>query len=432
MVLKLADRIAKNSHFVSEVNPLATVDQRDCEAHALLLIEHPTIVAARKACAHRWRSLVGNDPSEEAWSRFDSLIEECVFAALMKAVNGDPNHPKITRIVMPPHEWFGMKVPGSRFAGGPGIDQSYAIAPIDFGTRYEIRGQWIHPAPADHVYNVVGNPSMWNVLSQLEYAQLKVEADGTFVIGVGPDPGEQANHILTKPGAQYLFIRDCRADWRERATALTIERLDPPSRPSWNDQQIADRAAHIMLEDASAMYVWMRYFQNMIPNTVSVPFGTGDFGGLVAQSVSFADIKLADDEAFVLHVDPADAAFFDVQINDYWFHSIGDYVGRTASFNGAQSACNPDGTITYVVSIQDPGVHNWLDTNGVHEALLVQRWQRLPMHPGRRQPNISGELVKLRDLDFALPAGTPHLDSAGRRKQVADRIDTYNLRLVDR
>lgn len=70
-------------------------------------------IDGRKIAEQRWRSLVGQDPSTEAWSRFDAFMDECAFGNMLKAVNGDANHPRVVRLVMPPHEWFGMHVPGS-------------------------------------------------------------------------------------------------------------------------------------------------------------------------------------------------------------------------------------------------------------------------------------------------------------------------------
>jgi hypothetical protein len=70
------------------------------------VIAIPAFVQERKAAESRWRNLVGEDPDAEAWDRFDGFMEECAFANILKTVNGDPNYPKVVRLVMPPHEWF--------------------------------------------------------------------------------------------------------------------------------------------------------------------------------------------------------------------------------------------------------------------------------------------------------------------------------------
>jgi hypothetical protein len=430
--MKLATRLTTDHYFLSATNPLATADQRDIEALAIRLLEAPAVLQGRKLAEHRWRSFVGDTPDAEAWDRFRTFIDECVFANLLKAVNGDPNHPRLVRLVMPPHEWFGTQVPGSRFGGGPGIDQSYAIVPIDYGGRFELNGRWIEPAPADHVYTLCGNPSFTNVLGHLELSQIEAGKDGSFTITVDPDPADgRANHIQTKPGAQYLFIRDCRSDWRQAATAIRVRRLDPPTRPPWTETQIAERAAQLLLEDGPAMYVWRRYFETLEPDTLTEPFATGSLGGLVSQMVSFAHVRLADDEAFVFTVDPAGAIFHDVQLNDFWFNAVGDYVSQTSALNNQQSARSADGTITYVLSIRDPGLHNWLDPAGLHEILLVHRWQRLPMTEGVPRPAVSSAMVKFDRLPEVLGASVPRANAAERESQLAERRATFRLRVAD-
>src|SRR5581483_8489058 len=106
------------------------------------------------------------------------------------------------------------------------------------------------------------------------------------------------------------------------------------------------------------------------------------------------------------------------QLNDFWFNSVGDYVSRTASFNNAQSNPSADGRIVYVISVRDPGVHNWLDPNGLRDLLLVQRWQRIP---AGQTPAISGQLALYSQLDQVLGPDVPRLDAAGRRKQIRER-----------
>lgn len=424
-----ADRLEVDDHFLSATNPLATADQRDLERRAIALMDTAAYARARLATERRWRELAGSSPTKEARNRFQTLLDECAFASLLKALNGDPNHPRVVRIVMPPHEWFGMSVPGSRFGGGPGADQSYAIIPVDYGGRYLIHGRWIGEPPADHNYTLSPNAYFMNSIGTFQHDDLAVGDDARFTLTVGPDAGAR-NHIRTAPGAQYLFIRCCRSDWRQAATALKVEALDTPRTAPWSDDQVLARAAQLALDDASGMHYWVRFYQNMQPNVVMAPALTDAVGGLVSQTTSFGRIVLADDEALIITVDPAAAAFHDVQLNDYWFNSVGEYYGRTATLNNAQTKLGADGKATYVVSIPDPGVHNWLDPNGLRETLFVARWQRLPRVAGGRGPSISARLIKLGELDRVLSPDVARVNVAQRGAQIEERLATYRLRLA--
>ena len=428
----IADRLEVDDYFLSATNPLANADQRDMERRALALMDTQAFRAGRAATERRWREWAGSSPGEEAWGRFQELMDECAFAALIKAINGDPDYPGVVRIVMPPHDWFGMSVPGSRFAGGPGADQSYAIIPVSHGRHYRIHGQWIGQPPVDHNYTLSPNAYFMNSIATFHHDDLVVGDDGRFTLTVGPEAGGQ-NHLQTRPGAQYLFIRCCRADWRQSATALRVELLDKPTAAPWTDDQILARAAQLALDDASGMFYWVRLYQHMPPNVVSKPNLTDGIGGLVSQTTSLGRLLLEEDEAFVVTLDPAGAIFHDVQLNDYWFGSVGDYYGRNGTLNNAQTRLGADSTATYVVSRTDPGVYNWLDPNGLRETLFVARWQRLPRGPGAadgRRPSIAGKLVKLRELDSVLPPDVSRVTARERQAQLAERLAQYRLRLV--
>jgi len=262
----------------------------------------------RAATERRWRELAGDGPSAEAWERFGTLIDECAFAALLKAVAGDPARPTVVRVVWAPHQWFGMDVPGSRFAGGPGADQSYAIIPIDFGTRYTISGQWIGDRPADLNYTLAANAYFMNAINTLQMDEIDADADRRFTLTVGPEAGGR-NHIRTFPGAQYLFVRDCRSDWKQSATALRVTALDPPRTAPWDDEQILVRATQIALDDAPNMFYWVRLFQGMEANRLTGPALTDDVGGLVSQTTAFARLVLSPGDVAVITAQPGDAAY---------------------------------------------------------------------------------------------------------------------------
>jgi hypothetical protein len=140
-----------------------------------------------------------------------------------------------------------------------------------------------------------------NSINTLQHDDIAVSDDGTFTLTAGPEEGGR-NHIRTAPGAEYLFIRDCRSDWRQAATALKVEALDAPRTPPWSDEQIMGRATQLALDDAPPMFYWVRLYQNMEPNTPLGPALTDGIGGLVSQTTCLMRIVLADDEAMVITI----------------------------------------------------------------------------------------------------------------------------------
>jgi hypothetical protein len=96
-------------------------------------------------------------------------------------------------------------------------------------------------------------------------------------------------------------------------------------------------------------------------------------------------------------------------------------------------ARDADGRYTCVVALRDPGVHNWIDTGGLHQTHAIQKWQGLPRGAdGVHQPTIEGRLVKLADLKRVLPPETRWVTPAERAQQLAQREAAFARRLLDR
>lgn len=421
-----------NDYFLSADNPIATADQRDIEALAMRILARPEVQQAKKHAAFLW-SAVEQNMSEEARALFDAAMDEYAFNYIIKAVNSDANYPRIVQNFIPRHTWFGMEVPGARL-GGDNPDNGYRLIPVEHGARYQLHGHRFGNGPVDVTYTIVANNSTSKTLSSLEGRDVVVDADGRFVITVDGRPAEgRINHLQTKRGAKWLFVRDSLGDWvNEKSNALRVRRLDPPTAEPIDEDEIAYRAATIMVEDVPITYWFTRLNTGRPANLLTAPVGTGGVGGLVSQVNSISLLRLADDEAFVVTINPGGAAYRNFVVHDFWYRSI-EYWKRTSSLNNAQMLPNEDGSYTYVVSLHDPGVHNWIDTGGLHEVYALQRWQGVPrVLPETGGPASRGQLVKRKDLVSVLPRNTPTVTAAERRTQIEDRQAAWLKRLLDR
>jgi hypothetical protein len=420
-------------HFLSKTNPIATVDQRDVEALTMRIAQSPVVQKAKAQAAQRWKVLVGRDVSAEAWSHFDDLMQEYVFSYTLKAVNSDANYPKVVgHLYGPPHEWFGMKVPGSRTGGGSdNPDNNYTFVPIDGQARFEIHGQRFDPAPSDVPIQLTSNIAFSTTLGNLQWDEVQFNADGSFVITLDPlSASGRSNHIQTTLDTRYLFMRDCRSDWRQVPCAYRVNRLDPPTAPPLTEAQMAARAALFIVDDVAPIHYWMRIAEGFEVNTIPAPFKSISVGGLATQVSVFARLNIADDEAYVITASSGGAVYRGLALHDYWFRSL-DYGDRTTCLSNSQTAHNADDSITYVVSLRDPCVHNWLDTRGFHEVRIMYRWQ-LPHHPTTtEEPSITGQLVKLSKLEKYLPQGMKKVTAAERQQQLVARLEMFKLRYVD-
>jgi hypothetical protein len=417
----------------SAANPLATAEARALEAHALRIFAMPRVQTGKQAMRRRWRDIVGRDIPPEAEPRLDAFVEEFAFGHVLKAVNGDGNHPRVaTPLFAPPHAWMGLQVPGSRGGGCDSPDNSYSFMPIDHGPRYEIRGQRHAPAPADTPHTLT-DATFTMSLGHLDGRDLRVAPDGSFTITLDPEPADgRSNHLQTKPNCRYVFARESRSDWRQVPAGLSIRRLDPPTGPPLADVTIAERAVLLMGEGVAAMYGIMRTWQALEPNVITPPIGTAESGGFVSQKISMARILLQDDDAFVATIGHGGAEFRNFVLQDYWLRTL-DYWNTTGSMNNGQGVPNADGcSTTYVVCRRDPGVHNWIDPAGLREVNLINRWQCLPRAPADGGPTATSLLTTVGALDDVLPPDMRRVSPSERAAQLSERLATFKLRFADR
>jgi hypothetical protein len=194
---------------------------------------------------------------------------------------------------------------------------------------------------------------------------------------------------------------------------------------------MAQRAVKTSMEGVYYQYFMSQY--GRLPNTLGKPMSSGLFGGMPTQYSARALLEIEPDEAFVVTANRAGANFRNVQLWDAFFITV-DYWSRMGSLNMKQMAPDEDGRFTYVVSHQDPGVHNWLDTNGWRRLSFGQRWQSFDTRTEGAPveiPTMEGRLVKLKDLESALPRGVRRIGAAGRKEQLAERLAGFNTRFID-
>jgi hypothetical protein len=126
--------------------------------------------------------------------------------------------------------------------------------------------------------------------------------------------------------------------------------------------------------------------------------------------------NLAEDEALLIECDPPSARYWSRQLSaSPWFESL-DFANRVNSLTGHQIALDPDGRFRVVISQRDPGIQNWLDTEGRRDGLITYRWVFSSNAPVPRS-----RVVELAELWAHLPAGTRRFDAAARRDQIARR-----------
>ncbi|RAV07051.1 hypothetical protein DQP55_22715 [Mycolicibacterium sp. GF69] len=322
----------------------------------------------------------------------------------------------------------------NRKLGGDCADFLYQQAWIDGASSYRITGErgtarFLNitvQGPRRDGSGVLHEPFGDVPEANLTGAQLETSAAGDFELYLGGPP-RQRNWLPTTPGSRKLFIRQGFDRWDELPARMGIERVDmaePRPVPSSGEMIAAIEWAGDFL--TGMMADWPEY-----------PF---THGGVDANrpnrfpdmTATRADAKrgraamnmhwhLAPDEALIVEFDAHDGLWMLTNMGAF-FTSM-DYLYRPVSYTPSRTAVDADGRIRLVLSHDDPGYHNWLDTQGFERGNLTYR-HMLDGEPAA----LHTRLVKRGDLADALPPGAPTVTPAERTAQMWARFNGIRQR----
>ena len=393
-------------------SPLSTEDQMAVERIALKLQEKLEVQATIADTALALKAMVPHGPLSAA--TFGYEFEQICWAALLASANVDPNHPRIHAVNLFPHQTDGIEIVGTR-ALHPSPDYIYRLAPVEASVRFAVRGKKPTVGPLTFELSLLGANGATQ--GNVSLSGLAIAPDGSFTISIGPEAADgRPNHLQSTAGAQHLIIRDIFDDLtHQRPMALTIERLDPPRRPPKTIDEIVKDVPGQMSKAIDNTIALTGAINRMPPNVLPAPAFINQTEALVTQAYAMGHFKLSPTQAFVIRMTMGSAGYAVVPATNYW-GGIGDFLQHRTCVSSPRATPNDDGSYTYVVARVDPGVTNWIDTDGVDEGMLCIRWTAF--RPGGPMPTLTAKLVDRANLEAALPPGTPCLDAFGRRAQI--------------
>jgi hypothetical protein len=406
---------------------VATASQHAQELAALELIEHPTVKAAYRNVAETWLGRAKASPAMR--ERFDDAFAEVMFSAAVWSSNQDKLRPKVSCITRLAHPVEGRRIPGSRW-GIDNPDSVYRVIPISGDERYEIHGR-VGKNRMTENYFTLWDAHMGTV-DVLNGRTMQVDSDGSFTITVDAEPANgRPNHVRTTPDAHEFYIRDVLLDWgRDDPNHFEAQRLgDSPGAPARTLDEQAEATAAMMAYFADFTGKLSHGVYKMPPNHFNLAWSADKVGAMRNQVYVMGRFELAEDETFVVDVSDGGAEYFTVPLSNIWGTTL-DIVDRTGSLNKAQSAANDDGSYTYVISPIDPGVTNWIDSDGLREAILTLRMAEFGAAGPREDLGARGRVVKLDRLDAEVPH-LPRVSPEQRAAQLADRRTAYLRRLPE-
>lgn len=248
-------------------------------------------------------------------------------------------------------------------------------------------------------------------------SDLKGDEHGNIeiILSTKPHPG---NWLKLDPDCRWIYVRQYYYDWnRELPANIVIERIGatyPP--PNITSKTLKERVDQLI----DWMPTWHRHLMSRAVGFYEAEKGKLSFfkspAGMDGLFYGKGAFDLAPDEVAILEYDPPKTPYWSFQImNDLW--ETLQFDTNQCSLNGYQSELDPDGKFRGVISVEDPGVPNWLDPVGNHKGLICLRVLRPD-----RDPEVSVKVVKKADL-------AKHLHPETRKVSKEERSAAMRLRM---
>lgn len=324
----------------------------------------------------------------------------------------------------------------TRKLGGDCADFTYQQAWIDGESTYRLSGsrgtsRFFNvtvqgprtPAPGV-LHEPFGDTPEANLLGH----QLKVDADGRFELYIG-GPERGPNWLPTTVGSRKLFIRQGFDRWDEIPAQMVIERVDvdsPKPLPMTAEMVAAMDWAGEFVTGLMADWPEFPFTYGGVdtdrPNTFP-RVGETDADTKRGRAAANMFWRLAPDEALIVEFDAHDGLWMFTNMGVF-FNSM-DYLYRPVSYTPSRTAVDRDGRVRLVIAHRDPGVHNWVDTQGFECGNLTYR-HMLEGEPAALDTRVVG----YDELLGALPHDTAMVSEAERTAALRERFHAIRRRYV--
>lgn len=321
-------------------------------------------------------------PSETDIAEGHRYLLHLITAGTELFVEGNPSHPEMAQIVSPTRKLMGDNADAYYFHASIAADGNYRIQGHNTGEIY--LSLTVHSAD---------EPGGWatGVVGALNNQQFATDVDGNWEVLLGRDVSGP-NTIRTTPDTVSVISRHYYLNKTYAAADpnlhphILIERLDavpPPAPPTDAVMAQKIRALTQFIRANSIDRPLMNPLStpdwfSLIPNNLGKPSvwtaeeGGGGWGA-VDNAYAAGMFRLKSDEALVIKGVMPECTFSNVLLWNKYLQSF-DFRYRQVSLNKAQMELADDESFTIVVAHSDPGVANWLDTEGRESGIVYWRF----------------------------------------------------------
>ncbi|MBJ76792.1 MAG: hypothetical protein CMJ98_07230 [Planctomycetes bacterium] len=311
--------------------------------------------------------------------------------------------------------------------GAPNADNVYYRAHVDPHFDYRLTGDL---SGIDHVAISLSTGDMhmgaFETSRNVDVPELAPDREGRFSLAISSERA-RGPWLAMEPDHRILSVRIYLDDWEwDRAPELFLERVgaEGESPPEFTDVELARRItragdwieANILFWNA-----WLNQRLVFIPDNASLLAAKVDGGSddLFYGGIAY---ELEPDEALMIEGPMAEGQYWSFQRAALGSFDT-NYTDHLTSLNRLQVRSHGEGRFVLVVSHRDPGVANWIDTEGQARGLIAHRWIGV-----RERPDLETRKIRFDELGDVLPSDVVRITSSERRKQIAVRQKQSALR----
>lgn len=299
-------------------------------------------------------------------------------------VDNHPQYPHFTELITPTMKY-----------GGDGPDHRVFFAPLQGSGQYVVRGRLqgeVYLSFTVHTGEEEG--AIWanGVVSHLNQADIEFEEDGSYEIIVSAERPADARNWLALNGRTISMItrhyfenlRPAVSD-PECHVSLTIEPLGDVAPPlPLSDETLARKFADVgrylrghtidsPMQTPEMSPTWFSLTPNELPQPEIWQNADGGGYGAVDNAYSACPFLLGPEEALVMEGVMPPCTYANVVLWNRYLQTF-DHRYRQIGLNRNQMDIADDGSFRIVIAHRDPGLRNWLDTEGRPRGTIYWRF----------------------------------------------------------
>lgn len=271
--------------------------------------------------------------------------------------------------------------------GGDNPDSIYSMSSISGDRQYLVRGNRGSIAYFNFSSMKMSVDGKLSTTGFINYEDLQCNEAGDFTLLVSATPpeqlsGEHTNWLATETDSNCIMIRQTFIDRsNENELAASIELIGGVD----NQQGLDINKLTNGLQKAQDFFhntgnTFVQLSQTMHQSVNQLPAVDVDYiksmGGDPNYHYFWSAFEINQDNALLVHLATVpECDTWSLCLHNYWLESL-DYHKSRIILNKHTAKQNSDGSVTLVISLQDPSVDNWLDSCGHTLGQMIFRWTK--------------------------------------------------------